>query len=83
MIRTQIQLEKAQIEYIKNVAAEEGVSMAEVIRRSVELLRQSREKPSRQELMARSLNVVGKYESVETDVSLNHDRYLDEIYGTW
>jgi len=83
MIRTQVQLEKAQIEYIKNVAEEEGVSMAEVIRRSIELLRESREKPSKRELMLRSLNAIGKYESEETDIAINHDQYLDEIYGTW
>jgi Arc/MetJ-type ribon-helix-helix transcriptional regulator len=83
MVRTQIQLRENQVEYIKSVAAEEDISMAEVIRQAVELLQETREKPTKQELMLRSLEVFGKYSSAESDISINHDKYLAEVYGTW
>ncbi len=83
MVRTQIQLREEQAIYVKSIAAEEDISMAEVIRQAVELLQETREKPTQQELMLRSLEIFGKYDSGESDVSVNHDKYLNEIYGTW
>ncbi len=83
MIRTQIQLKESQAAYIKTVAAEENISMAEVIRNAIELLRESRERPSKRELMHRSLAIVGKYNATENDVSVNHDEYLAETFGAW
>ena len=83
MIRTQIQLREEQAIYVKSIAAEEDISMAEVIRQAVELLQETREKPTKQELMLRSLEIFGKYGSEESDISINHDKYLNEVYGTW
>ena len=83
MVRTQIQLREDQVEYIKDIAAAEDISMAEVIRQAVELLQETREKPTKRELMLRSLEIFGKYSSGESDMSINHDKYLNEVYGTW
>ncbi len=83
MVRTQIQLRESQAAFVKEVAAEENISMSEVIRNAIELLRESRQQPSRRELMLRSLEVIGKYSSGITDLSENHDEYLAEGYGTW
>ncbi len=39
------------------------------------------EKPSLDEMKRRSLEIVGKYKSGFDDVSINHDEYLEAIYG--
>lgn len=80
MIRTQIQLTEEQARALKELAAERGVSMAELIRQSVEQLLKQRE---RAEKWRRAREIVGKYHGGPSDVSVNHDKYLDEIYGRW
>jgi Arc/MetJ-type ribon-helix-helix transcriptional regulator len=83
MIRTQIQLTEEQHKFLKEKAAEYDVSMAELVRRSVDLLAEQETKPSREELKQRALSVVGIATDVDgaTDVSVNHDKYLAEIYA--
>ncbi len=83
MVRTQIQLRESQAAFVKEVAAEENISMSEVIRNAIELLRESRQQPSRRELMLRSLEVIGKYSDSADDVSIRHDDYLNEAFGAW
>ena len=83
MVRTQIQLSESQIAFVKAVAEEENVSMAEVIRSAIELLQQSREKPTQRELMVRSLAAIGSAHTGPEDVSVKHDEYLDEAFGAW
>ncbi|OQY28633.1 MAG: hypothetical protein B6I38_09010 [Anaerolineaceae bacterium 4572_5.1] len=82
MIRTQIQLEEKQYKCLKEMAAEYNVSMATLIRQSVDMLIEKEEKPSREELKKRALAVVGIARDIDgaTDVSVNHDKYLDEAY---
>jgi len=84
MIRTQIQLTEEQHKYLREKAAEYNVSMAELVRRGVDLLTQQQQKPDQEELIRRALSI-GAYEDIEgaTDVSINHDKYLAEIYGEW
>ncbi len=57
--------------------------MAEVIRSAIELLQQSREKPTQRELMVRSLAAIGSAHTGPEDVSVKHDEYLDEAFGAW
>jgi hypothetical protein len=79
MIRTQIQLTEEQADKAKRLAAERGVSMAEVIR---QLLDATPERDDRAERFARALAAVerGGFRDREgkTDVSLHHDEYLAE-----
>jgi len=51
--------------------------------RVLELLIEKETKPSREELKQRALSIVGKYHDIEgaADVSINHDKYLAEIYA--
>ena len=79
MIRTQIQLTVEQAEKAKRLAAERGVSMAEVIREAVDRLPEERD--DRAERFARALAAVGTGRDIEgkTDVSVRHDEYLAEI----
>ncbi|HEX7248669.1 MAG TPA: CopG family transcriptional regulator [Actinomycetota bacterium] len=80
MVRTQIQLTVEQAEKAKRLAAERGVSMAEVIREAVDRLP---ERDDRAERFARALAAVkrGGFRDREgkTDVSVRHDEYLAKI----
>lgn len=75
MIRTQIQLTEDQAAKLKRIAAERGVSMAEVVRDAVEHLP---DRDDRDERWARALAVLGRFHDIEgkTDVSVRHDEYL-------
>ena len=63
MIRTQIQLTDEQSKRLKAMASDEGVSVAELIRRSVDQYTQGHQQPDREELIRRSFAVIGKYSS--------------------
>ena len=82
MVRLQIQLTEGQHRKVRSRAQRLGVSVAEVIRRSVdrELEAESRQ-PSRRDLIARALAVAGQHVDREgkTDVAARHDDYLAEI----
>jgi Ribbon-helix-helix protein, copG family len=79
MIRTQIQLTEAQAEKAKRLAAERGVSIAEVIR---DLIDREPEGDDRAARFARALAAIGRGgfrdREGKNDVSVEHDRYLAE-----
>lgn len=78
LLRTQIQLTEDQAQALKALSAQQGISMAELIRRAVErIIEESDDRERRR----RALALLGKYHDSATDVASNHDRYLDEIYG--
>lgn len=81
MIRTQILLTDQQARALRELAAEEGKSMAELIRISVDALLQSRVTINPAERKRRALSVIGQFESGVSDLSIEHDRYLDEAYS--
>jgi hypothetical protein len=81
MVRTQIQLTDKQSKQLKTMALSEGVSIAELIRRSVDQYTRGHRQQDREELKRRSLLVIGKYHSGLDDVGENHDRYLADIYA--
>jgi hypothetical protein len=81
MIRTQIQLTKAQYRRLRMAAAEEGVSLSEMIRRTVDSALGERT-PSRAELYTRAAGIVGSFQDREgaEDLSGQHDDYLQEAF---
>jgi hypothetical protein len=83
MIRTQIQLTEEQYKFLREKAAEYNISMASLIREGVDLLLAQQGKPSRDELVKRAKEITGKYKDIHgaRDVSVNHDKYLAEIYA--
>jgi len=81
MVRTQIQLSEEQSRTLKRLAAERDESVAELIRQAVEAYVKSSDKPDREELVRRALSVSGIGRSGKKDISVNHDKYLAEIYA--
>ena len=83
MIRTQIQLTEEQHKFLREKAAEYKVSMAELIRRGVDLLAERETQPDWEERKRRAKAIVGIAQDIDgaTDVSVNHDKYLAEIYA--
>lgn len=82
MIRTQIQLTEEQYKFLREKSAEYNVSMASLIRKGVDLLVEQQGEPSRETLLQRALNIQA-FEDINdaVDVSINHDKYLVEIYA--
>lgn len=81
MVRTQIQLTQEQARLAKQLAAERGVSMAEIIREALEgALRSRAETPSRDERVQRAMKAAGRFRSGSADGSARHDDYLADAY---
>jgi hypothetical protein len=79
MIRTQIQLTEEQVRKLKRAAADQGVSMAEIIRRCIDR-GVADELAGRDSAYDRARTLVGAFEDRQgaSDVSARHDRYLTE-----
>ena len=82
MVRTQIQLTEEQSQALKRIAASEGKSVAELIRRSIEVMLRSKSVMSEDEKRQRAIAAAGKFSSEDVDLSTEHDRYLSEAYET-
>jgi len=78
MHRTQVQLTDKQIESVRTIAAKKEVSMAEIIRMSVDSFIQKEASNIRLQQKKRALSVVGKFSSGLNDLAQNHDKYLTE-----
>ena len=82
MIRTQIQLTQEQWKELKKIAAARHLSIAELVRQSVDQLIRSPENQRIDQYHRLSVEIVGKYKSGSSDVSANHDKYLSDSYGS-
>jgi Arc/MetJ-type ribon-helix-helix transcriptional regulator len=80
MVRTQVQLREEQVQVLKDLAAERGASMAELIRQAVDLWIETEGAVTREERKRRALAAVGQFRSGLGDLSENHDKYLAEAY---
>ena len=80
MIRTQIQLDEDRIKKLKRLAAESGTSMAEMIRRAVDMMLASAAGPDAGYLQQRMMSARGRFRSGRSDVSERHDHYLAEDF---
>jgi hypothetical protein len=83
VIRTQIQLTEAQSARLREAARRSGVSVAEVIRQSVDrFLDQDAAPPAGAAGRWTALEVSGRFHSGLNDVAIGHDLYLDEAYSS-
>lgn len=78
MIRTQIQLTDDQHAWLKRVAREENISMAELIRRAIDYLESRRNVLSDRELRERAKDAAGRFSADVDDLAANHDKYFAE-----
>lgn len=93
MIRTMIQLTEEQMQALKALAKQRKTSVAKLVRESVAAYVTVEAKVAeREEKRLRALAFIqyirehpDEFRDIEgkTDVAVNHDKYLDEIYGTW
>ncbi|MBE0502606.1 MAG: CopG family transcriptional regulator [Desulfuromonadales bacterium] len=80
MVRTQIQLPEEQVSTLKNLATQQHTSMAELIRRAIDMFTASTDTVSLQDHRQRALAAAGKFRSGHGDLSAKHDHYLAEVY---
>jgi hypothetical protein len=88
-----VQLTEEQLRALKEMAKARKTSVAKLVRESVaQYVVVKAKEADREEKRLRALEFVRKIKSGEikshdiegkTDVSINHDKYLAEIYGTW
>jgi len=81
MIRTQIQLTEDQARLLRDLSRSNRESMASLIRRAIDQFLMSR-KPDRSALYRQASTIIGKYEAGARDISVEHDRYLEEAFRT-
>lgn len=79
MVRTQIQLTERQARRLKQLAAQRGRSMADLIRHSVDALLAHPDTTSDDDKRTRALQVVGRFRSGAGDLAISHDRHLAEV----
>lgn len=76
MVRMQIQFTEAQSDVLRDVAADRGVSISAIVREAVEkAVVNGRYKPSRDELLKRSLAAAGRFSS-GGEAARRHDDYF-------
>lgn len=80
MIRTQIQLEEGQYHALKELAARQRVSVAELIRRAVKVWLETSAEVSERERRRRAIAAAGRFRSGLGDLAEKHDEYLAQIY---
>lgn len=78
MIRTQIQLTEEQLSALRKLSAEQGRSVADLIRNSVDHMLADSGREARGQ---RFLDAAGRFHSSAGDVSENHDKYLAEDFA--
>jgi hypothetical protein len=81
MVRTQVQLTSSQTAILKQLAAARHVSMAELIRQSVDDYVRRCGAVSRDERARRALAAAGRFHSGCGDLAVRHDAYLAEAYS--
>lgn len=81
MERTQIQLTEEQSKKLRELSLNRHESMASLIRRAIDQFLLSG-KHDISALYRKAEPVIGKYRTSQPDVSLDHDRYLNEDFGS-
>lgn len=66
---------------LRRLAAEKGLSIAELIRQGVDAYLESQQRVDRKELISRARKIMGKYSSGHRDISEKHDEYLAEDFS--
>ena len=81
MVRTQIQLTEKQARMLRNLAKVKKVSMAELIRRSLDMFLRNSSFLDFEERKKRAVQAIGTFRSGTRDISEKHDKYLNEAFS--
>ena len=76
MVRTQIRLTPEQVAALGKLSAERGVSVAHLIRVSIDEFVVRTRSQAREAIVARAKRPVGQFASDSSDGSAEHDRYF-------
>jgi hypothetical protein len=79
MLRTQIQLTESQARKLKELSLACNESVASLIRKAIDRFLITGQ-PNQATRYRQALAVAGKYEAEQSDISLEHDRYLEEAF---
>jgi metal-responsive CopG/Arc/MetJ family transcriptional regulator len=79
MVRTQVQLTRSLAEALRRTAAEQGVSQADIIRKSLEMYLRRTRGLSEEDIDRRALALIGAFQG-PSDLSERHDDYAVEAY---
>ncbi len=79
MVKTQVQLEEADLAALRRLAAEQGVSVSELVRRGVRQVLRSQAELAPSDKWQRARASVGKFHSGKSDIAQRHDEYLAEV----
>ena len=80
MVRTQIQITEEQAKAVKRIALSRHVSVAELIRRAVDIMVKSSPVADPEERLKRAIEIVGKFRSGKHDIAKGHDKYIADAY---
>lgn len=80
MVRTQIQLTNEQSQRLKSLAVQQGTSVADLIRVSVDALLRQQGDIDIEKRRQRAIDAAGCAHSGISDLAANHDHYLAEAY---
>lgn len=79
MVRTQIQIEEDQLQWLKKAASKKGISVSQMIRQGITLYREMEEQ-SPDIKRQRALAAIGRFSSGNLDISERHDEYLSDAF---
>lgn len=80
MVRTQVQLREDQAQTLRLMAREQQLSVAELIRRSIDLYLAVADEQPLDQKYERALALAGKYQDA-ADFGRNHDHYLADAFA--
>jgi Arc/MetJ-type ribon-helix-helix transcriptional regulator len=78
MIGIQVHFPEEDLNQLRRLAEEEGVSVSELVRRGVRQLLSTARPQSRAEVARRALGAAGRFRSGKADLARRHDDYLAE-----
>lgn len=81
MKRTQIQFTEKQLQTLRELAAQRGVSVSSLVREAVETYAKAEVPTSRDQKTSRAIAAAGRFRSGTCDVSRRHDQYLVDAYA--
>lgn len=78
MKRTQLQLTDKQYKLLKEISSEKNISLAEVVREAITQFSSTMVGYDKDTRFNEALSIIGKYNSGKKDISVNHDKYLQD-----